>query len=66
MLRNQVKRRLREIVRTTWLPVLTQPADIVIRAFPTSYEVSFRVLREQMESLLQVLRTRMSEQARGE
>ena len=66
VLRNRVKRRLREIVRTAWLPSLTAPADIVIRALPTAYGISFPVLREQMETLLKALRTRMSEQARGE
>ena len=65
MQRNQVKRRLREIVRTTWLSALTEPGDIVVRALPTAYGAPFRALREQMESLLQALRTRRSEQARN-
>ena len=63
--RNQVKRRLREIVRITWLPTLHQPADIVVRALPTAYGASFRALREQMATLLQAVYSRSSESTRS-
>ena len=41
--RNQLKRRLREIVRTRVLPMLP-PGDLVIRPHPDAYGVSFEQL----------------------
>ena len=38
--RNQLKRRLREIVRTRVLPALP-PGDVVIRPHPNAYDTSF-------------------------
>jgi ribonuclease P protein component len=45
--RNQLKRRLREIVRTSVLAIL--PAvDVVIRARPNAYTASFSTLAEEL------------------
>lgn len=45
--RNRLKRRLREIVRTEFLPYL--PAgDLVVRARREAYEASFTELHEQL------------------
>lgn len=45
--RNQLKRRLREIVRTLLLPGL--PAvDVVVRTWPTAYAASFDTLRAEL------------------
>ena len=41
--RNQLKRRLREIVRTRVLPTLP-PGDLVIRANPAAYDAPFERL----------------------
>ena len=41
--RNQLKRRLREIVRTRVLPTLP-PGDLVIRPTPAAYDVTFEQL----------------------
>ena len=41
--RNQLKRRLREIVRTRVLPTLP-PGDLVIRPHPAAYDASFERL----------------------
>ena len=41
--RNRLKRRLRELTRTQLLPILP-PMDLVIRALPSAYEVSFATL----------------------
>lgn len=47
--RNRLKRRLREIVRTEWLPGArdeTPPLDILVRARPGAYGVRPSELRE--------------------
>lgn len=45
--RNRLKRRLRELVRLEWLPML--PAmDVVVRAIPPAYERDFDGLRSEM------------------
>lgn len=47
--RNLLKRRLRECVRTLWLPGAGQqtlPDDIVVRARPGAYELDFSDLRD--------------------
>lgn len=49
--RNRVKRRLREIVRLMVLPTLAcrgQPVDLLVRARPAAYDVSFRELTESV------------------
>lgn len=46
--RNQLKRRLREILRREWLPGALEagePLDLVVRARPEAYEVGFDALR---------------------
>jgi ribonuclease P protein component len=47
--RNRLKRRLREFVRTEWLPAAqseTPPPEILVRARPAAYEVDAGALRE--------------------
>ncbi len=45
--RNRLKRRLRELARLEWLPVL--PAmDVVIRVIPPAYERDFAALQAEM------------------
>ena len=46
--RNQLKRRLREIVRTRVLPMLP-PGDLVIRPHPTAYGASFEQLVVELD-----------------
>jgi len=45
--RNRLKRRLRELVRLEWLPIL--PAmDVVVRVIPPAYERDFDSLRSEV------------------
>ena len=47
--RNRLKRRLRECVRTMWLPRAREQAsapDLLVRARPAAYEIDFPTLRE--------------------
>src|SRR5688500_1313618 len=46
--RNRLKRRLREIVRLEMLPLMSIPADVVVRTGPRAYEVSFEALRTEL------------------
>lgn len=55
--RNRLKRRLRELVRVTVLPVLT-PSDVVIRTLPSAYAQSWTVLSREIETLLRRLPTK--------
>lgn len=48
--RNLLKRRLRELARTRMLPVVPV-LDIVIRAMPGSYRVTFDQLRQEVERI---------------
>lgn len=52
--RNRLKRRLREIVRTTVLPALG-PHDVVIRTLPAAYSQSWQALGEEVASLMRRL-----------
>ena len=45
--RNRLKRRLRELVRLEWLPMLP-PMDVVVRVIPPAYERDFDGLRSEM------------------
>ena len=45
--RNRLKRRLRELVRLEWLPVLP-PMDVVLRVIPPAYERDFDGLRSEV------------------
>jgi ribonuclease P protein component len=45
--RNRLKRRLRDLVRTRLLPVMP-PVDLVVRAFPSAYQVGFDGLADQI------------------
>lgn len=49
--RNRLKRRLRELVRMEVLPVL-HPVDLVFRAAPSAYRLSFESLRQEILSLV--------------
>ena len=49
--RNQLKRRLREIVRTRVLPVI-QPCDILIRALPKAYDMTFQDLTREIDKVV--------------
>ena len=46
--RNQLKRRLRELVRTRLLPTLP-PGDVVIRPNPAAYGASFAQLTAELD-----------------
>lgn len=46
--RNRLKRRLREIVRTSLLPLLEAPVDVVVRALPQAYDAPFETLHAQL------------------
>ena len=50
VLRNRLKRRLRELVRCELLPLLSQ-GDWVIRAKPEAYNASFEALREEIRGI---------------
>ena len=52
--RNRLKRRLREIVRTTVLPALG-PHDVVIRTLPAAYRQSWEALGGEVASLVRRL-----------
>lgn len=54
--RNLLRRRLREIVRTTLLPVAGS-MDIVVRSLPSAYEASFQELMKEIESITPQLRS---------
>lgn len=45
--RNRLKRRLKELVRLEWLPILP-PMDVVLRVIPPAYERDFDALRGEM------------------
>jgi len=47
--RNQLKRRLRELVRLEWLPVLP-PMNVVLRVIPPAYSRDFEALRAEMRT----------------
>ena len=55
--RNRLKRRLREIIRREILPMVSMPADIVIRAGSSAYGASFDTLRLELTSSLQRVTT---------
>lgn len=53
--RNRLKRRLREILRTRWLPQESQregPRDLLVRAKPLAYESGFEELEAEVTSSL--------------
>ena len=47
--RNRLKRRLRELVRTTLLPAIP-PADVVIRPWPNGYDATFDQLAHEIDA----------------
>ncbi len=49
--RNTLKRRLRELVRLEWLPVLP-PMDVVLRVIPPAYDRDFNDLQREMRQLI--------------
>ena len=49
--RNRVRRRLVEIARTIWMPVLfteQQELDVILKANPMAYGVSYKRLQESL------------------
>lgn len=52
--RNRLKRRLRELVRTCALPTLA-PQDVVIRALPGAYALTWDQVRDEISAALQKL-----------
>jgi ribonuclease P protein component len=53
--RNKLRRRLRELVRTQLLPVL-EPNDVIIRPWPSAYQVPFETLASEIERVVGKLR----------
>jgi ribonuclease P protein component len=49
--RNRVKRRLRELVRTSLLPNLDRRIDLLIRAKPEAYNATFQDLAADVGSI---------------
>ena len=54
--RNRLKRRLREIIRTSLLPSLNVSVDLVVRAMPSAYEASFETLHAQLARTVAAMR----------
>lgn len=55
--RNRLQRRLRELLRTRWLPLERERRpgrDLLLRARPVAYERSFAQLREDLEGCLKL------------
>lgn len=52
--RNRLKRRLRELVRLEWLPLLPV-MDVVVKVIPPAYERDFDALRVEMRHAAQRL-----------
>lgn len=53
--RNRLKRRLREILRTRWLPHETrrdEPRDLLVRARPLAYERGYEELETEVTDVL--------------
>lgn len=50
--RNRIKRQLREIVRP-WLPQLKSSVNLMVFVSPRAKGLSFNVLRQEMQELLQ-------------
>lgn len=48
--RNRLRRRLRELVRTTLIPVAAGN-DVIVRSMPAAYETSFDQLRLEVEEV---------------
>ena len=62
--RNRLKRRLRELIRVEWLPLL--PAlDVVIKVIPPAYDRDFDALRAEMRQAAERL-TRLVLPPRGD
>ena len=54
--RNRLKRRLREIIRTSLLPALGTPVDFVVRVLPSAYDAPFETLHAQLSRTVAVIR----------
>lgn len=53
--RNRLQRRLRELLRTGWLPrqrTAERPRDLLVRARPGAYEADFEDLRRMLRDYL--------------
>ena len=56
--RNRVRRRLLEIARTVWMPVLFERGyeiDLIFRATPPAYDASFKQLHESLTGPLEMI-----------
>ena len=54
--RNRLQRRLRELLRTGWLPgerAAEEPRDLLVRARPPAYDCDFEDLREMLRDYLE-------------
>jgi ribonuclease P protein component len=60
VVRNKLKRRLRELVRSCLLP-MNLPLDVVVRARPTAYERTFSQLHGQVEQIQLGLQTQQAD-----
>lgn len=61
VLRNRLRRRLRELGRTTLLPALRnqgEAVDVMLRARPEAYAATFQELRDQVGQLAEELCSR--------
>jgi ribonuclease P protein component len=54
--RNRLRRRLRELVRTRFIPVV-RPVDCVMRALESAYAASFTDLQAEVEQIAVKLRS---------
>ena len=54
--RNRLKRRLREIIRTSLLPALDVHVDVVVRALPHAYAAPFETLHAQLARTVAAIR----------
>ena len=48
--RNRLKRRVREVLRISVLPAITN-VDLVVRTFPSAYQASFDTLARELTSI---------------
>ena len=56
--RNQLRRRLREMVRTRLIPVISG-ADVVVLSLPSAYELSYAELLAEFEKIIPRVSTTM-------
>jgi ribonuclease P protein component len=62
--RNLLRRRLRELVRTRLLPVISS-SDVIIRPWPNAYSASFDTLSAEIERVVVAIQRFASQQENG-